>query len=67
MKNRIKILKLLTVSGNILFILWIWYNAFDENFKGTLPEKASAFGLTILLMINILLINGNKLIKAWYQ
>lgn len=62
--NNTKLLSLFTytaVTGNIVFILWIMFNAMDEGFKGTLPEKASMIGLIGLLALNSTLIAN----KAW--
>ena len=44
------------VAGNILFILWISYNAIDDGFKGTVYQKISYVTLTGLLLTNIFLI-----------
>ncbi len=35
----IVLLSWFTVAGNILFILWVSFNAIDDGFRGTLPEK----------------------------
>jgi len=59
MKNANKILQsisYLTILGNVLFLLWITYNAIKEGFSGTLPQKISYFGLLGLLSTNIYLI-----------
>jgi len=34
-----QIIKALVIAGNILFMLWILYNGFQEHFQGTLPRK----------------------------
>lgn len=44
------------VAANILFLLWVLYNAVDEGFRGTWPEKLSAVALTGLLAVNSLLV-----------
>jgi hypothetical protein len=44
------------ILGNILFILWVSFNAVDDGFSGTLPEKISYVGLMMLLTTNILLL-----------
>ena len=55
------LLRYAALTGNILFILWISFNAMDEGFKGTLIQKLSAIGMVILLILNcVLLINSNK-------
>jgi hypothetical protein len=37
----ISTLKYGAIAGNILFILWVTYNAVDDNFSGTIYEKIS--------------------------
>ena len=44
------------IVGNVLFILWISYNAIKDGFRGTLPEKVSYIILMGLLTTNIFLI-----------
>lgn len=56
MKEIKKILTILAVFGNILFMLWITYNGINEGFEGTLPEKVSYVGLMCLLVLNTILI-----------
>ena len=52
------------VAGNILFILWVSYNAIDDGFRRTLPEKVSYIVLMGLLATNIFLIlNGRKTVE----
>jgi len=53
-------LSLIALAGNVLFILWGSYNAIDEGFTGTLPEKVSYVVLMGLLAINCFLILRNK-------
>lgn len=56
----INTLRYAAVGGNILFILWVLFNAMDEGFQGTLPEKFSMVGLILLLTLNSLfLLNKN--------
>jgi len=62
----IQIFKFGAVCGNILFILWVSFNAMDEGFSGTLPEKLSAIFLICLLITNTVLVRaktGPKLPK----
>ena len=60
MKNFKSLLTLLTITGNIVFVLWILYNGINEGFSGTLPEKLSYLGLMVLLSVNAcLLIAGS--------
>jgi len=40
------------IAGNILFVLWISFNAMDDGFKGTLVEKACGITLIMLLATN---------------
>lgn len=60
MKEIKKILTVLAVIGNILFMLWITYNGINEGFAGTLPEKVSYVGLMGLLVINTILILSGR-------
>ncbi|MDR3695831.1 hypothetical protein [Mucilaginibacter sp.] len=55
-KPLITLLRYAAIGGNILFILWILFNAMDEGFQGTLPEKLSAIGLIGLLSVNSILL-----------
>ncbi len=48
------------VAGNILFILWVSFNAIDDEFRGTLPEKISYITLMGLLVTNAFLILRGK-------
>jgi hypothetical protein len=56
MKEIKKIITVLVVLGNLLFMLWITYNGINEGFAGTLPEKVSYVGLMVLLIFNTILI-----------
>jgi hypothetical protein len=40
-KYLLKIIRLLAILGNILFIPWITYNGIDEGFRGTPPQTVS--------------------------
>jgi len=55
-KPLITFLRYAAICGNILFVLWIMFNAMDEGFGGTLPEKLSAIGLIGLLIVNCILL-----------
>ena len=44
------------IAGNILFMLWISYNAISEHFRRTIYQKLSYFGLMGLLAINSILV-----------
>jgi hypothetical protein len=53
------IIELLTwaaIAGNILFMLWISFNAISEHFRGTIYQKISYVGLMGLLAINSFLV-----------
>ena len=61
-------LKYGAIGGNVLFILWVTYNAIDDNFNGTIYEKISYVALMALLLTNcFLLIRSFKaeLQKGW--
>lgn len=53
-------LKNLAVLGDILFLLWIWYNGLDEGFRATPVQWAAYLGLTALLILNCVLIFRQK-------
>jgi hypothetical protein len=55
-KQLISFLRYAAISGNILFILWVSFNAINEGFSGTLPEKASYVVLMGLLVTNCFLL-----------
>ena len=55
-----RMLTLLSIAGNLLFIVWILYNGISENFQGTLPEKISYITLMGLLATNSFLILSNR-------
>ncbi|TWJ02264.1 hypothetical protein JN11_01236 [Mucilaginibacter frigoritolerans] len=61
-KNQLlHIVRYATMSGNILIIFWILFNAMYEGFKGTLPEKISFIVVISLLVTNTwLLLNKAK-------
>ncbi|MGZ3753623.1 MAG: hypothetical protein ACXVAY_01610 [Mucilaginibacter sp.] len=52
----ISLLRYSAIAGNMVFVLWIAFNAMDEGLKGTLVEKASAIALTGLLAANSFLL-----------
>ncbi|HWZ03479.1 MAG TPA: hypothetical protein VNX40_07670 [Mucilaginibacter sp.] len=55
-KQLITLIRYAAICGNILFVLWILFNAMDEGFQGTAPEKFSAIGLIGLLSVNSILL-----------
>ena len=60
MKERKNLFLILAVAGNILFMLWMSYNAVADRFAGTFYEKLSYIGLIVLLVINTLLLLSRK-------
>lgn len=50
------LLAIVAITGNILFMLWVTFNALEDHFSGTLYQKLSYVGLMTLLGINTLLI-----------
>ena len=44
------------LAGNILFILWIWYNGINEGFKATAMQLIVFISLTLLLITNSVLL-----------
>ena len=46
----------LAIAGNILYILWITYNAIDDGFAGTPVQIVSYIGIICLLALNMLLL-----------
>ncbi len=52
----IKVLKVLAIAGNGLFILWMLYNGIDEGFRASAYQLASYLGLTLLLLLNSVLL-----------
>ncbi|HVW16344.1 MAG TPA: hypothetical protein VHB54_21100 [Mucilaginibacter sp.] len=52
----IAIMRFAAVSGNILFALWVTYNAVNERFHGTPAQIASYIALIGLFAINTILI-----------
>lgn len=65
MKNEpssfIKLLTVLAIVGNLVFVLWIFYNGVNEGFQGTIVEKTSYITIMGLLLVNaFLLLRKNK-------
>jgi hypothetical protein len=57
----IDLLKYGAIAGNILFVLWVTFNAIDSDFSGTIYEKISYVTLMGLLLTNcVLLIRSFK-------
>jgi len=48
------------IAGNILFVLWMTFNALKEGFSGTVYEKISYAGLICLLALNSYLVVGGS-------
>ncbi len=58
----ILLLKSDVIAGNVLFILWMSFNAINEHFSGTIYEKISYITMMALLVTNsILLIRSFKI------
>ncbi len=59
--NLREILRPLAILGNVMYILWIFYNAVDEGPKGIGPVQAVALsGLIVLLVLNIFLLSRRQ-------
>ena len=52
-KNIMASLRLAVIAGNVLYILWILYNAIDSGFIGRPLEIVVLTGLIFLLSFNI--------------
>lgn len=52
MGDMVAFLKYIAIAGNILYILWILYNAIDEGFNARPLEKIVLSGLLMLLVTN---------------
>ncbi len=59
MKELRKILTIMAITGNIMFMLWVTYNGIDEHFQGTIWQKLSYIGLMGLLIVNTYLVSGS--------
>ncbi len=59
-KNLIFFLRYAAIAGNMLFVLWVSFNAMDEGFQGNLVEKLSGAGLIGLLALNCYLLLAGK-------
>ena len=55
-KNLTPFMRSAAMAGNILFILWMTFNALKEGFSGTIYEKLSYVGLVCLLILNSYLV-----------
>jgi hypothetical protein len=51
-----KYLKYVAIIGNVIYVLWILYNAIDEGFSASLVQAASGLGLVALLALNVILL-----------
>ncbi len=60
-KNLNTLMRSAAIAGNILFVLWMTFNALKEGFSGTIYEKISYVGLICLLALNsYLVLSGSK-------
>jgi hypothetical protein len=48
-------LKITSIAGSALFLLWMFYNGIDSGWAGTVPELVSYLGIIVLLVLNIAL------------
>lgn len=55
-KTSTLLMRFIAVFGNLLFILWIIYNAIHEGLRGTMPEIVSCLVLICLLVLNSYLV-----------
>ena len=55
-----KFLRLVAITGNGIFVLWILYNGIDEGFQGNIYQIVSYLGLIFLLILNALLLLSGK-------
>jgi len=55
-----KYLVVTSISGNILFILWMTYNAISDHFRATVYELISYISLILLLAVNSFLLISKK-------
>jgi len=51
-----RLLRFISISGNVIFVLWILRNGINEGFRGTPLEIVSYVGLMILLLLNTFLL-----------
>ena len=59
-KNAVcKLITLIAIAGNGIYVLWILVNGIDEGFKGTMVQMASFIGLLLLLTLNTILLLKN--------
>jgi len=50
-------LRYLAVAGNMIYVLWIVYNAIDDGFRTRGVELVSLLGLLLLLVLNVVLLS----------
>ena len=55
-KQFIALLRFAAISGNVLFVLWVTFNGWQQGFSGSIYQKLSWVGLITLLSINSFLI-----------
>ena len=55
-KQFIALLRFAGISGNVLFVLWVTFNGWQQGFSGSIYQKLSWVGLITLLSINSFLI-----------
>jgi hypothetical protein len=57
-KTSTALMRSAAIACNILFVLWMTFNALKEGFSGTIYEKISYAGLICLLALNSYLVLG---------
>lgn len=60
MEKYYKPLITITIIGNVVYVLWILFNAIDSGFGGSPVAIVSYIGLIALLIVNTLLIISKK-------
>jgi hypothetical protein len=53
-------LRYVAIAGDVLFLLWIVRNGFDDGFRAGLVELVSWIGLLGLLALNAVLLWGGR-------
>jgi hypothetical protein len=53
-------LRTITITGNVLFVLWILYNGINEGFKAANIQIVAYLGLIFLLILNALLLLNSR-------
>ncbi len=60
-KNRtLNFLRVVAIAGNVLFVIWILFNAMDVGWRGTPAEIIASLSLIFILGLNVFLITKKK-------